>query len=153
MLGPWIRDIVACCSPVSFRFNIARTAFDLSSCSESANSLSKEGAPAQLAPSQGPRHKCLHHKGPRLGQHCWGARDGLIARMNPYSGSSSLAQVSAAVHVLQHGAQADVLSALVLLQVLRVSAFSIGIVWGSTKLAYLKVISYICAAPRKWAVS
>ena len=72
--------------------------------------------------------------------------------MNPYSGSSSLAQVSAALHVLQQGAQADVLTALILLQVLRVSAFSIGLVWGSTKLAYLKVISNVCAAPRKRAV-
>ena len=44
------------------------------------------------------------------------------------------------------------LSALILLQVLRVSAFSIGIVWGTTKLAYLKVISTSCAATRKGAV-
>ena len=48
--------------------------------------------------------------------------------------------------------QADVLSALHLLQVLRVSAFSIGVVWGTTKLAYLKVILKRRAAPRKWAV-
>ena len=72
--------------------------------------------------------------------------------MNPYSGSSSLAQVSAALHVLQHDAQADVLTAIFWLQILRVSAFSIGLVWGSTKLAYLKVISNFCAAPRKEAV-
>ena len=87
----------------------------------------------------------------------WGARDVLIARMNPYSGSSSLAQVSAALHCLQHGALLSLAlhvpqQQLSPLQVLRVSAFSIGIVWGTTKLAFLKVTSDRCAAPRKWAV-